>query len=677
MLVTVNHSRRRLAALSAPWILSAFVVGPASPAGGAPAAGPQGTIAFASARSGNSEIYSVRADGSHLGQLTRNRASDTDPIFSRDGRQILFTRAKSQLWLMNANGSGQGRLASSGYHAAWSPDSRRIAYQSDSYEGPLAVVGADGGGRVVVPGMNSRPSWSPDGRLIAFLRGAGDGLDLMVVGRDGRGLRRIRRDIARAFGWSPRGEITFAGASGLDVVGPDGRGARRLIRGVVTELAWSPDGRRLAFIDRAGRLRVASAAGRGARDITPKGARWLNSPAWSPDGRWLALRGQTSGAIYDDLLVIAGDGSSSRPLTTRIPYPWGSKNGPPSWRPRGATPARLGAAPVAPLPSETVSASRFQAAGPGTIEELAADGGRVAFIVEYDGSASVEAWEPGRARVVRLERPCGEFCDVIAGLNGVALAGTRVAWLSTHEGNDIETNVSTATLDRPTPVLLDNESALGGLGPEASAPVGHGGLLTFSVSDRCDADCPPGRGTGDVVGATIWRFGGATLCGSGAPGTPGGGRVCTAVAHADRELRVLAADAERIAARTDDGVRLLTATGKVLRDFTVEATAAALSGKRIALRTPDAIEVCDTGSGQLTVRLPVLKAVRLADLEGDLLVTTAGRTVTLQRLSDGQTTTIRAGGTARAQLEPPGLFVAGGRSVTFTPMRDVLRLLGG
>jgi TolB protein len=678
MLVAVNHSRRRLVALAAALLLTAFVVGPATRAAGAPAAVPQGTIVFASARSGNFEIYSVRADGSHLGQLTRNGASDTDPIFSPDGRRILFSRAKSQLWLMNADGSGQGRLASPGYHAAWSPDSRRIAYQSDSYAGPLAVVGADGGGRVVVPGMNSRPSWSPDGRLIAFLRGARARLDLMVVGRDGRGLRRIRRNITFAFGWSPRGEITFVGGSGLDVVGPDGRGARRLMRGVVTELAWSPDGRRLAFIDRAGRLRVASAAGRGARDITPKGARWLNSPAWSPDGRWLALRSQPSGAIYDDLLVVAGDGSSSRPLTTRIPYPWGSTNGPPSWRPHGVTPARLGVAPVAPLPSETVSASRFQAAGPGTIEELAADGGRAAVIVEFGGGgASVEVWEPERARVVRLKRPCGEFCDVIGGLNGVAVAGTRVAWLSTYEGNYDYTDVSTATLDRPTPVLLVDEAALGGLGPEASAPVGHGGLLTFTVSYQCDADCPPGRTTGDVVGATIWRFGGATRCGS-RPGEPGDGpRVCTAVAHADGELRVLAVDAERIAARTDDGVKLLTAAGKVLRDFPVEATAAALSGKRIALRTPDTIEVYDTGSGQLTNRFPVPKAVRLADLEGDLLGTASGKTVTLQRLSDGRTTTIRTGGTARAQLEPPGLFVAGGRSVTFTRMRDVLRLIGG
>jgi hypothetical protein len=37
----------------------------------------------------------------------------------------------------------------------------------------------------------------------------------------------------------------------------------------------------------------------------------------------------------------------------------------------------------------------------------------------------------------------------------------------------------------------------------------------------------------------------------------------------------------------------------------------------------------------------------------------------------------RPGGTAFAQLEPAGLFVAADRLLTFTPMRDVLHLLGG
>ena len=66
----------------------------------------------------------------------------------------------------------------------------------------------------------------------------------------------------------------------------------------------------------------------------------------------------------------------------------------------------------------------------------------------------------------------------------------------------------------------------------------------------------------------------------------------------------------------------------------------------------------------------------LEDLEHGMLVTAMQKTVTLRRVSDGRTTTLQTRGQAYAQLEPPGLFVAGGRRVTFTPMAAVLRRLG-
>jgi hypothetical protein len=72
----------------------------------------------------------------------------------------------------------------------------------------------------------------------------------------------------------------------------------------------------------------------------------------------------------------------------------------------------------------------------------------------------------------------------------------------------------------------------------------------------------------------------------------------------------------------------------------------------------------------------VARGVTLEDLEGDLLVTGSRDTVTVRRLGDGRTTTFRPGGTARGQLEQPGLFVAGKRRVTFTPMKALLRRLG-
>jgi hypothetical protein len=130
--------------------------------------------------------------------------------------------------------------------------------------------------------------------------------------------------------------------------------------------------------------------------------------------------------------------------------------------------------------------------------------------------------------------------------------------------------------------------------------------------------------------------------------------------------------------RTEGGIRLLTKAGEVVRDIPLRGVRkAALSGDRLAAKTAAAIHVYDVGSGDLSDRLPASRPVTLEDLDGDILVTASGGTVKLQRLGDGRTTTFHTGGVARAQLEPPGLFVAGARRVTFMPMRDVLRRLGG
>jgi TolB protein len=663
----------------------AFVVGGAGAAVGAPAAGPEGTIVFASDRSGTFQIYSIRADGSRLGQLTRGSKTDTAPLFSPDGRRIVFSRApgqnSSQLWFMNADGSGQRRLASSGYSPAWSPDSRRIAYIGAYGFGPLVLRNIDGGGGIVVRGQNRGPYWSPDGRLVAFSREVGDRIDLMVIGADGRGLRTIRRK-AVALGWSPRGEIAFRRdyyGTAVGLMSADGRHARRLLRSEPFALTWSPDGRRLAFVDGKG-LHVASATGGDGRHLPPREANSVESPAWSPDGRWITVAVAPQGTDLRNLLLVAADGSSSRLLTARVRSPWGTGYGAASWRPRGATRARLGGSPLAPLPSETVSASAFRP-GTGTIRELAADGGLVAVVISAEPRicAGVEAWQPARRRFVRLARQgCGEHGSLYQPAHGLAVAGTHVAWLDVDGGMTLETTVVTATLDRPTPVILADEGASESeLGDITSEPIGHDGLLAFTVSHRCNeyegggppGDCPPGRKTGDVVEATIWLLGGSTRCGDGPPR-------CKVVAQADRELTVLADDAGRVAARTDHGMRLLTAAGEFLQDFPVAATAAALSGKRVAIRTTDAIEIYDTGTGQRTDRFPVPKAVSLQDLEGDILVTASGDTVTLRRLSDGRTVTLHTNGQAKAKLEQPGLYLAGAHRVTFTPMKDVMRRFG-
>ena len=59
------------------------------------------------------EICSMNADGSDRRRLTDNTVLDATATFSPDGQQIVFHRpvaGRFQLWLMNADGTGQTQL---------------------------------------------------------------------------------------------------------------------------------------------------------------------------------------------------------------------------------------------------------------------------------------------------------------------------------------------------------------------------------------------------------------------------------------------------------------------------------------------------------------------------------------------------------------------------------------
>lgn len=346
-----------------------------------------------------------------------------------------------------------------------------------------------------------------------------------------------------------------------------------------------------------------------------------------------------------------------------------------------AIPALASAAAAAPSASTSVT---LRTGGP--VVALAADGGRVALTTSGRARWHIVVWEPSASRVTRVhtvfDLGCSKFCGAGGGL---ALAGTRVAWDEVAFGNTLETSVSTATLAHHRSLSLGAagwDESSGGGGDEVLGPVADGTLLAFTIQVHCgdpEADgeppCPPGREVGDVISASVWRAARRGRCPTHRDYYPAGH--CALVAKAKGELTVLAVDDGRIVARTDQGVRLLTDRGGRLGEFPVlDVRTAALAGERLALRVPDAVQIYDTGSGQLVKTFPVggsARLDRLEDLERGILVTAMRRTVTLRRLRDGRTAQVRAHGLAHAQLEPGGLFVAGGRRVTFTPMSGVLR----
>lgn len=82
-------------------------------------------IAFVSTDSGNDEIYTVDANGSVITRLTHNTWEwDKHPSWSPDGSQIVFwsnrESGRRQLWLMNADGSGQVNVSNNEYND-WDP----------------------------------------------------------------------------------------------------------------------------------------------------------------------------------------------------------------------------------------------------------------------------------------------------------------------------------------------------------------------------------------------------------------------------------------------------------------------------------------------------------------------------------------------------------------------------
>ena len=146
--------------------------------GAAPASaayrGANGVVAFTSARGGSSQIYLRAADGSEK-QLTSNVGGANAPTFSPDGSRMAYS-AGSDIWVMRADGTHKVNLTRNAKNNAdptWSPDGTKIAFIStrDVISGEIYSIPAGGGTphRITHNGMTERNlSWAPTGTRVAF-----------------------------------------------------------------------------------------------------------------------------------------------------------------------------------------------------------------------------------------------------------------------------------------------------------------------------------------------------------------------------------------------------------------------------------------------------------------------------------------------------------------------------
>jgi Tol biopolymer transport system component len=294
--------------------------------------GADALIAFTSNAFQLLAVLVVSPDGTGMRNLTPDGVFESDPIWSPDGRKILFLREGS-LYLMDADGTGRVKLADGQAISEhrWSADGSIIAYVDTRFEGDdvfddLWAVRPDGTGKIKVAENAFSFSWSPDGRLVYTSDADFSDVHLRIINADGSGGVRLSTSQAGFQpAWSPDGgRIAFVtlDAKELFLINPDGTGEMHLTQGLGDSdaPAWSPDGSRIAFgTAQAGaadmQIAVVNRDGGGQSVLThPPGFDF--QPVWSPDGtRIVFTRSESSGD--SEIHVMNADGTNQINLSNR------------------------------------------------------------------------------------------------------------------------------------------------------------------------------------------------------------------------------------------------------------------------------------------------------------------------------------------------------------------------
>lgn len=240
--------------------------------------------------------------------------ADTIPVRVMD--QIVFANAAGEIYLIDDNGSRQRLLhGTGGRNPVWSPDGQMIAYEDASGgSSQIWVMNADGTGktRLTTTGTNRSPAWSPLGDKIVFTsdRG-GSGTDaIYVMNADGTGQTRLTATSIMHESepvWSPIGNkiafvrVLLVTGGEVFVINADGTGETRITNNSASDShpTWSPDGKKLAFqSNQSGKWRLY------VRDFTSNTTELIGSPAagadwqfpeWSPNGKRILFHMTASG----------------------------------------------------------------------------------------------------------------------------------------------------------------------------------------------------------------------------------------------------------------------------------------------------------------------------------------------------------------------------------------------
>ena len=273
-------------------------------------------IAFSALRNGGADVFIMNGDGTMQTNLTKSSPSDEIwPALSPDGSKIAFISNRAGggfgLYIMSVSApNAQPILVSQGiadFHSAWSTDGTKLVFTDEGNGNrDIAVVDANGANKVYLTGgvgsSDDDPSWSPNGSKIAFTSNRSGKAEIWVMDANGA---------------NPT-QLTFS---------PGASEARHA--------TWSPDGSKILFAsfndtDPANsEIEVMNAADGSGRTNLTNSAAIENRPAWSPDGSKIAYYSIASPSItYGEIFIMDADGSNQKNLTNNP-----AEDAMPVWKP--------------------------------------------------------------------------------------------------------------------------------------------------------------------------------------------------------------------------------------------------------------------------------------------------------------------------------------------------------
>ena len=134
----------------------------------APRWSPDGTsIAFHSDRSGTTQIWTVRADGTSLEQVTGGPDEARHPIWSPDGARLAYSVEGSGAWVKALDRGNPAPLLEGFEPWSWSADGRSLAGTA----GGIVVLDVASGRATRVSVSGLRPSWIGESEELLFTNG--------------------------------------------------------------------------------------------------------------------------------------------------------------------------------------------------------------------------------------------------------------------------------------------------------------------------------------------------------------------------------------------------------------------------------------------------------------------------------------------------------------------------